>query len=344
MKNYIFLCYMAICSVACSSGHHPIETSDAKIERICTLKENISLIKTPVSLSMVDDKSFVISDRNGVYLYDTEGNQKAQIGRTGRARSEYNMPSIARCCGDSVYIWCPMSLKLVTWSLDGQPGTEYDYKSAVSDFVPSDGDLFIYTAGLRMDNVVDIYDKSSRSVRRTLSESSDRHKMLLVLLSSYPMYMSGDDFYYMPKDEMVLMHYDMAKDKLSEVSRVESDTFVVDEDLSFDLMDGDKTEAFRKLHENSQVLFLCPGRKSFYVLTKEGAGKMPGDMNNYKTDYSDVAVSLYEIKKNSSRHIASYKYDSIGTLALFSHRNGSIYFIRHEVENGDDAYTLNKLS
>ena len=91
------------------------------------------------------------------------------------------MPSIARCFGDSVYIWCPMSLKFVTWSLDGQPGTEYGYPSAVSDFIPTDDELFIYTAGRREDNVIDIYDKSAGDVGKTLQKATDRHRMLLIL-------------------------------------------------------------------------------------------------------------------------------------------------------------------
>ena len=330
--------------ISCSSNSHgPIETTDAETEEICRLGENLALIKTPVSFSMVGEDRFVISDRNGVYLYGTDGNQISQIGRTGRAKSEYSMPSIARCFGDSVYIWCPMSLKFVTWSLDGQPGAEYRYPSAVSDFIPTDDELFIYTAGRREDNVIDIYDKSAGDVGKTLQKMTDRHRILLILRSSYPMCMVGDDLYFMPKDELTLMRYNMESEDLYEESSIISDTFIVDEDLSQDLMDCSMAEAFSEVHENSQTMFLSPSQKGFYVLAKEGVGKMSGGLDNYKTDYSDAAISLYEIRKKGNRHVASYRYDSIGTLSLFSNYGNNVYFIKSAVKDGNDIYTLNRL-
>ena len=343
MDKYFFLFWVIFGLISCSSSHRPIETTDVEVKEICTLGENLALIKAPVSFSMIGGDRFIISDGNGVYLYGTDGNQISRIGRAGRARCEYNMPSIARCYGDSVYIWCPMSLKFVTWSLDGQPGTEYGYPSAVSDFTPTDNELFIYTAGRREDNVIDIYDKSVGDIRKTLQKASDRHRLLLVLRSSYPMYMAGNDFYFMSKDLLALMHYNKEKGELYEESSIVSDSFRVDEDLSVDLMDRGMAEAFSKVHENPQTLFLCPSRKGFYVLTKEGVGKMSGGVNNYKTDYSDAAISLYEIKKKGGDRLASYRYDSIGTLSLFGYCDNSIYFIKSDVKDGDDVYTLNQL-
>lgn len=325
--------------ISCSSNSHgPIETTDAETEEICRLGENLALIKTPVSFSMVGEDRFVISDRNGVYLYGTDGNQISRIGRTGRAKSEYNMPPIARCFGDSVYIWCPMSLKFVTWSLDGQPGAEYRYPSAVSDFTPTDDELFIYTAGRRFDNVIDVYDKNTQAVKKTLLKSTSEHQFLIAFITSYPMLIEGDNFYFMPKDRLSVMDYEISADELKEKCSFLSDTFVVDDGLYYDLMVEDRTTARAELRENSQTLFLSPSRKGFYVLTKEGTGKLEGEKN----DFSDTAISLYDTGKRNV-HIASYSYDSIGTLELFGHWEDNVYFIRHDVKDGNDIYTLNRL-
>ena len=332
-----FLCPLLLLAVSCSDKS--IAVHDAVSDSVCVLKENLALVKSPASFAMTGDAGFVLSDYENVYLYGMDGSQKLQIGHPGRAKYEYNVPTVVRCFGDSVYVWSSFSLKFISYAIDGTPGAEYPYGSAIADFAPSDGKLFIYTAGRRLDHVVDVYDKASGKVTDSLSRSTSEHQFLLIEGAKAPMYFDGKELLFMPKDRIMLMHYDPVTNSGGTLSALVSNTFKVEKGLSGDLLDKDEEKALAKLDESSLTMCLWPGRTGYYVLTREGKAQIV----NGERDNGDVYYGLYEIGPDGS-HIDSYRYDSIGTLRLFSSWGSDLYYISHSIEEEEDVYVLKRLA
>ena len=332
-----FLSPLLLFVTSCSDK--PVAVNDAMSETVCVIKENIVPIKAPASFAMAGDAGFVLSDYKNVYLYGMDGSQKLQIGHPGRAKHEYNVPTLVRCFGDSVYVWSSFSLKFISYALDGTPGAEYPYDSAIADFVPSDGQLFIYTAGRRLEYVIDVYDKVSGKITDSLSKSTTEHQFLLTERAKAPMYYDGKELFFMPKDRIMLMHYDPVANSGGVLSAIISKTFKVDKGLSVNLLDKNEEKALAKLDESALTMCLWPGKTGYYILTREGKARVI----NGEQDNGDVYYGLYEIGPNGG-HIDNYGYDSIGTLRLFSCRGSDLYFISHSIKDDEDIYVLKRLA
>ena len=83
------LLLVTIISIGCSRTIPPALT-DATVQVICELSDNIAMVGEPESLSVFDDGFAVISNPGKVLLFDFNGNQTRELGRPGNAKYEYN--------------------------------------------------------------------------------------------------------------------------------------------------------------------------------------------------------------------------------------------------------------
>lgn len=339
MKQKIIGALFCVFTVAgCADRQAEVVLGEAETQEVCKLTENISPIKMPQSFDILDDNHFVLTDWEQVYLYDFSGNQIQQIGATGRAQFEYNRPAHVRVHDGRIYVWSSGTLRFIEYTADGTPVAEYPYDSAVTDFRVSGDNIFIYTAGRRIKNVIDVYDKSSASVKTSLTPSTKEHRFSLHNISSTPMYCDGKSLAYASKDNMSLYLYDRNSGSAELLSDYKSESFEVEEVTDTNMLYTNWDKALKYYNENPITIFVAPNEKGYYLLTAEGEFEMKDNNLADGTRY----IGLYDIRRSGSRRIASYTYSSIGTQDLYAYWKNEIYFIRHKVED-DDIYTLEKL-
>lgn len=342
MQKFHAICLISIFAVICSCNRGTdIPTVDAHSYKLCSLKENIGAIKEPRSFDFVSDSLLVLTDRENVYLYTTKGEQVRKIGNVGRAKYEYVMPSVVRSFEDQIYVWSSGTLKFIVYLLDGTPVAEYSYPSTVTDFVPSSECIFIYTAGRRYQNIVDVYKKNDQCITSSLTASSPEHKFLLHNVSASPIYLDGDDLIYASKDKLAVMDYNLSDGKTLPVEICPSETFEVKTVADSNLIFKDRTKAMQYFLETSMVLQVFPGSKGYNILTVEGKSRIEGD----ELKNEDRYFCLYDTGlKSGNKCIARYSYSSVGTQILFCFHDGSLYFIRHSIENDNDVYSLCRMN
>ena len=311
---------------------------DAEYEVICTLNDNNSLIKEPESFSMLPSGGFVIADGDKVVLYSNDGEQIRQIGFSGRALGEYNMPTNVKTHNDTVYVWSAMSLKFISYTINGEPIAEYKYDSAISDFIPSEDIIIVYNSGRSGTHIIDIYDKEQQNVVTSLTEAESEHRILLRSWASCPYWFSGENLYYMPRNRLSLYKYNFAEREETQISSIESTTFNVERQSDYMSILTNRQKASKYLRDNSLVIGLIPnGGNKFLALTLEGQTKVIDDVY----DTSERVITIYDM--NKGKVIARYTFESIGTQVLFSCLNNDIYFLKHSIENNDDVLMLCKL-
>ena len=265
-------------------------------------------------------------DNDKVFLYSMDGRQIRQIGQAGRARFEYNRPSIVRVQKDTVYVWSSMTLKFISYLMDGTPLRQYRYDSAITNFDFSGDYIFISTAGRSDDHLVDVYDTKERTVVKRLVESSEEHKCLLLNYAASPLYVTGEYAYFSPRSSLDVYRYDIVKEENILYSSIDSDTFSVKQGTP-DML-RDKKRIIEYLSENSEVMSIFTDSDGkIYVLSYEGYESMKEEGG---MDKSGRFYTLYEAGKD--RPIAQYTYDSIGTELLFDSTSDELYFIRHTIE------------
>lgn len=338
MKSVLIPAVIVALSIFCSCGKSGEVTPKAgKSETISKLSDNIQAMGFPEDFDIVNDDLFVVTDRSLVYLYQMNGEQVRIIGQSGNAQGEYRSPSKVRAYKDSIYVWSSMTLKFLTYALDGTPGAEYTYSSAVSCFEPSDDRIFIYAVGRRGKNVIDVLDKQTLSVDGYV-ESSEIHQTLCSNSSVQPLFYDGQHLTFMAKDRLDIYRLDLSEKNAKTVGGLESDSFKINE-LPGDPRQMDRQQTSQYLKENPITLQVVPaGDKKYKVLTLEG-----------HTDVIDDKVS------NDNRYFGLYEYNGKNTKSnyftidsfggywhLISTHAGEFYFISHEIEGTDESYYLKR--
>ncbi len=333
LKFFSLLFLMLLVSCTESS----LLVQDAEPENICTLKENISQISEPVSFDVMDDGEFVLCDGVNVFLYSTSGEQMHRIGNAGKAKYEYNNPSVVRTYKDIIYVWSSSTLRFIVYRKDGTPMDEYLYDSAITDFEVTDDAIIIYTAGRNRDHVIDVYDKVGRAVIARLGQSSPEHEVLLHSWAAAPFLKSGSSIYYCSKDELRLSRYDIMSGENTEYVSFDSGTFVVNNIPSDSQIARNRQKRTEYLRENSQVLSVFQDKKGLFILTLEGQTVVVDG----KYDNSGRIFTLYDAETKNP--VSRYSYASIGTQILIESTSYGIYVIRHSISDDDDVYMLDRL-
>lgn len=324
-----------LCTAACAMEN--MEVGDAPSEPVCTIRQvtDSVLLGRLNSMAIIDSTCFALCTEKQVYLYDKDGYPVRQIGQNGRAVSEYIMPTIVRSDGRFIYVWCAMSMRFIVYDKSGSFIGGYGYPSAVRDFCPSSGKIFIYPAGLRSDHIVDVYDKSTGNIEKSLGTATYTHKAMLGWMSAAPVLYDGGSLFFMPQDRLELMEYRAEWLEADVVSSFQSKTFRP-EILKNALGAEDKMDY---LYSNPFVVSVFSQGGQFYVLTSEGKYRIDGG------HLSDDArfLSLYRMSSDGGCKIMDFRAETFGYTNLLSVYRGEIYFISHMVEDGSDVYILRKL-
>ena len=151
----LIVCTLSVVTIGCMNTATPV-MQHADADEICVLQDAESSMGFPLSMDVVNDTSFVVTDGVNVFLYSMDGKFIRKIGAPGNARNEYNRPSSVKASGDSIYVWSSMTLSFLSYDTEGNAGAVYAYPSAVCDFLPMNSCFVVYAAGVRGKNVLEI--------------------------------------------------------------------------------------------------------------------------------------------------------------------------------------------
>lgn len=319
---------------ACSES--TIDITKAPTEQICVLRENLAMVSRPFYFDIADNGQFVLTDFTNVFLYSADGEQLRQIGNAGRAQFEYLNPGCVKIHKDTIYVWSASSSKFITYSLDGTPISEYQYRSGVTDFAPSDEQIYIYTAGIRDSCVIDVVNKHTCEVTQSLTVATPEHKILLNMVSCAPIYLDNQTLYYCSKDSPDIQTYQEGTRENALSAEIDTETFTVENIPDYDSMARDRKRWMAFIDENPQTLAIFRQEGQLFLLTLEGTATMKGDIY----DPSGRYFGLYSI--NDGKQVARYSSDSIGTSLLFSSNADGLYFIKIS-DDEQNPYSLHKL-
>lgn len=326
---------LLICAVTSCKNNHKFEIVDGENISLCKLQENIDKINVPRCFDIINKDKFLVSDNINVYLYDMTGTQIRKIGHSGNAPFEYSRPTIVKYYNDSIYVWSSATLKFITFAIDGNPGTEYKYPSALTDFQPAEDNIYIYTAGTRSNNIIDIYCKSSGSISNSLIKASEVHQCLLHNVSTAPIHYSDNQLIFMPKDSLIVYCFDESENKISKVSNYSSQSFSTQK-LQNELGMMDRKQRSDYIKENPMTLEIFPAKNGkCRILSLEGK-------TLYTMDSVDNSSRFYGLYCDDCPE-CHYSFSTIGCWHLFSTHKGNIYYIGHEISDEEDIFTLKQL-
>lgn len=337
-----FLFAAALMLISCGGNRSgEVLISGLNPETVCVISQEDHSIGNLNSLDVMEDGRFLLSTDNEVLLFDAGGKLLREIGKSGRASGEYSMPMAVRAYGNVIYVWSAMSLKFIAYDLDGHFMAEYPYASALHDFMPGEGKLFIYAAGIRKENVIDIYSLKTKMVDTSLTKASENHK-LVSWFAVTPMCVSGDVLYYMSRDGLKVYRYDLnASEGPEEVCEFESGSFRIPDVRETKLVNSHRGNKDKYLNESSFVLQIVPvDKEHFKVMTSEGSFRREGKRLNDDERY----FSIYNVSAEKSGRVRSFPSSAIDDFALISVVGNVMYFIGHSIEDEDDVYTLNRLA
>lgn len=336
MKSWFAACLFLLILVSCNGGSD-LDRQFLVSQEVCTIQNGDCKMSFPVSIDIVNDESFVVSDGAFVYLYDMNGCFLREIGTSGNAKNEYNGPSAVKACGDSIYVWSSMSLSFLSYHMDGTPGAVYAYPSAVCDFVPTDSLFFVYTAGVLGDHVLDIVPKDG-SATKSVHDASETHRILCSNASTVPIFYQDDKVFFSPKDSIEVYSYDLKSRRTNKISMIESSSFNV-EPLPNMLKQMDRKSRSAYLRHNSMSILLFPDKRgNFNMMTLEGETVQTKDGVSNEDRY----IAIYHFGQKGK--VSYYNLESFGYWHLFSFNNGYIYFISHSISCEEDKYCLKRFS
>ena len=306
--------------------------TDARFDSEIRFQDEQSL-GFPSSISVIDNKCFVICTEDQVYLYEN-GRQTVKIGRKGRAEYEYLLPMIVRTDGIKIYVWCAMRLKFIVYTLDGTPCGEYDYHNAVADFAILDDHICIYNTGRNDRHVIDLYNLKEAKVVHSFGDyPSIEHKTLLKLHSINPMSVSNGMIYFTHKDDLTTYVYDLETYRLKEKHDIRSNIFLVTpklptiDDLSY-------------IDSNSSAVLISPRLEGFTLITADGIY----EREDGRVIENNRYYSIYSIKGDNTEYKGSLSASSLGDPALFSIHDDKLYYVYHNIENDEDSYSIRTIA
>ena len=332
----ILLFFAAMLSFVSCKGSSSQVVAEIKSEAVCVLDENLLLLDAPKSLSVVDGKGFMVAAGDNVVLYDFDGRQLSSFNKRGRGSYEYQLLSYVRGEGDKIYVWDSGRTSFIVYDRNGEGMAEYKYGSAIKDFLPHGDKLYIYTAGKRTSHIINVFDMKSCAVVDSLVVPTPEHCLLLSNEAAAPMSVYDGCLYFMSKDALDIYSWPLSGGEVSKVGTVASETFKVDKIGDAGIIGRDFMKAARYLFSNSYTLALSVGRKGFMVLANEGTAELDKSL---KVTEDNLTMNLYRTDARLGHLKKSAEKRSVDVRTICS-SEGEIYFLRHDVENENDRYTL----
>lgn len=334
MKQKIFYSVLSLLIFLPSCSRQNQAISEGHECLLCALDNNISILGSLESFS-VGDSTIVVSTGDEIVQYSKDGLQLSIINKKGRGQFEYIDAAIVRQYKDRIYLWCPYLMKFIVYTNDGHGIFETQYQSAVSDFLPHGDSVFVYTNGVRNKHIIDVLDLDAKVIVDSLVNASKEHEVMLMSKSSAPIAMSNDCLYFMPKDSLVVYKYSIIDKCLSRTAEIKSSTFKV-KPFTQKSIDVNIMASLSYLFNNSSNVSLSVSGNEISILTIEGNAKVNPEMllsnvNRYSCLYK------YDIKSNITQKASfgeKIKND------LVSSFNGSLYYVKNEIKDSSDVYSV----
>lgn len=336
MKMKAFWLPLLLVVAVCDGCDKKEEEGSIRVQTVCSLEENLTLIGRPLSLDVAADGSFLVTDGTSVVGYDPSGHQTFAWKKKGRGPYEYFESTCARAFADTVYVWDSWSTRLTAYDRDGNGLWSYDYESAICDFRPAGSSVFFYNAGRKWESVVTELDVKTLSADRSYGASTFAHKAMQSLATAVPLAFRDGALYFMSKDRMDLYRVTPgASGEVSLVKRFKSDSFR-SEELEDKLSDSNALLAY--VLQNSAVIAFSIEGPSYRILTAEGSAHLAG-MQGRKLDIDqdERVYRLYRFGRNS-RTVSVSGRDFPGDLV--SERDGVFYVLKEDPEGAYRLVTL----
>ena len=339
--NFFRLYFLLVLAVfICACRGNTINTMESiKFDKLLKIDQSVYPLGHINSIAICEDSSIVLCSDKQVSKYNSKGNYEGKVGNLGRAVGEYNMPLFVRSWNNQIYVWSAMTLKFLIYGMDGQLIGECPYESAISDFLPYDRKIFIYTSGLRDTNIVDVYDIDAKAVTCSLTTSSETHKASR-MLSVSPMAVLDGKLYYMSRDKLTIYQYDLNSQKSTTiVGDLESDSFFVPDIKNVKDLYSDKKKALTYLDKASYVVSIIPISESrFRVLSSEGEYYIKDD----KRCKSRRFYSLYDINDGIVTNVSRFSAEEFPNPALICNFKNNNYFLKEVCDLGstENQYVL----
>lgn len=310
---------------------------DGVTDTLCVLEENLETIGLVESFSMGDPFS-VVSTGDKIIVFNKQGQQETVISKTGRGPFEYVTASIVRHYGDRIYVWCAYSLRFIVYNMNGEGIIECRYDSAISDFIPDGDNLYIYTAGRRVEHMIDVLNIASGEIVDSIGSPSKEHEVLLMQASSAPFALYKDNLYFMPKDSLVVYRYSLSNRQLERYQELITPSFSV---KTFNgSIEDDMLKAVAFTFENSFTVGLAINNERLEILTTEGSARI--NVHDTKIEDNELFSSYYSVDIGSSKY-NHVKYTEPIKETWVSSYNGSLFALNLEIIDDNDEYSICKL-
>lgn len=342
MRNIIYwIVGIAFCFVACDKKTK-VNFTKITDSLICDLHENFSITGDIMSLCFIDSSKFAITSGGNttIQIYDISGHQKTVIDRHGRSRFEYINPTIVRSYNNRIYVWCNMLLKFIVYDLNGIPIAEYKYSSALKDFIPYEDKLIIYNAGGLSEQIISIYDTNSQTIIKRLGKASNEHELLAINNSIAPFCVDMNSLFYTSLDDMTIYEVSLENYQIKNIQYIESESFQVDKLRNDDLMNTNRTNAFKYLQKNSYVEGLYKIDSLFVIKTAEGEFRVKQNKIKNIDRHNCFYIVNTQTGKNSK---IDFSWDSFYKATLMAYFDKKIYYIVNSTSNNEDQYKLCEL-
>ncbi len=318
---------------ACGTRQDTAELQEFDADELCTLEQRDRPIGEIYSMSVANDTILLLTTESEVMQYSVLGKYVGSIGHKGRASGEYGMPMKVRSDGDNIYVWDAMGLKFLRYDIAGNYIDEYQYPSALKDFIPYEDEILVYTAGVRQDKLIDIYDTRSRTIVKSLTESLPSQRVFNTM-GIYPMGIKNGFLYYMPCCELRLYRYDLRNGGDEEcLCEIESASFNVPEINDEDALLSKRSKLSEFYDETSSALMIAPENNGFDILTCEGIYYRENDQRKFDKRY----YVFYHIDVKGS--VTARKRISYGTFESKSAMNicgNNLYFLKRTLNAAEN--------
>lgn len=274
--------------LSCQEKRKEIVTTKEKKdieEYVCNLEENIDIVGRVKDFSFYDDSSFFVLSDNNIIEYTTKGEQKNIFNKFGQGPGEYVSPTLINVYGESIYVWCAGTLKLIEYDKKGNYIRENsNYRKAIKNFKLLDKNLVcFYKSDGQKDGIIEIFSLNENKIIKSVGELTDEDLLLLSVESKPNMIIEGDNLYFTKPSELSLYQMHLKSFSLSEKMHFEDREFIVREGQdAHSMFNTDIQSAIKYMAENSIVDNLLKVGDNFYI--KSEVGKYVIDFQNRKMD------------------------------------------------------------
>lgn len=321
------------------------ETHDLSYEKICTLKENISLFGNIESFDFIDSNHIVVatSKPSSVIIFNINGQQVKEIGDSGRGAFEYQKPKIVKVHNNKIFIWDAGQLKLLVFDKEGNSIAEHTgFKQAVNDIALSKNLVCLYFGG-GYSGLLGVYDLTAKKFIFKGGQTTEEHHLLNLNTGAGGMTLFKEGLIYMTADQLALSIIDLNNFQEKDLISLYDFEFTVENVKNAqNLINSNINKAIEYLYKNSYITGLYIVEDKIMIKAEVGEFKKTendfNDNSNRFNKYYFLNDRLELVKIVKSPHNFDEKNK------LFATHKNELYSLKFNTMNEEFNYELNKLN